>query len=54
MKRWHPNIEAEKASESTCSLLVIPAWLGTQQKQTDFYGHKGEIATLGFHELKGE
>ena len=54
MKQWHPNIVAEWASESTRSLSVISAWLGTQQKQTRFYGHKGEIGTLGFHKLKGE
>ena len=32
---------------------VIPAWFRTHQKHT-FYGHIGKIATLGFHEPKGE
>ena len=36
MKRWHPNIVAEGASESTRSFSVIPAWFGTQQKHADF------------------
>ena len=36
MKLWHPNIVAEWAIESTRSLSVISAWLGTQQKHADF------------------
>ena len=51
MKRWHPNIIAECSSVD--KFIAGNTSMARNPTQT-FYGHRGEIATLGFHKLKGE